>query len=239
MRSGIGPARHLDGLGIAVHQDAPVGRSLVDHPLYRIQLATPAIDAPRELPYFQMLLTAASAASDTLDLHVLGGSRFALPESPTGTGFGPRPALMKPRSSGRLWLRSADPAAAPCIDLGFFTDPADMPRMIEAVRLARLLARTPPLADLVLDEIVPGPAVDEEALEDVIRAGAVSYHHPVATCRMGPAGDPGAVVDARGRVHGIERLWVVDASIMPTIPAANTNLPTIMVAERCAAWLRE
>jgi choline dehydrogenase len=188
-----------------------------------------------------MLLTAASAssASGTLDLHILGGSRFAFPDSATGTGFGPRPALMKPCSSGRLWLRSADPAAAPCIDLGFFTDPADMPRMIEAVRLARLLARTPLLADLVLDEIVPGPAVDEEALEDVIRAGAVNYHHPVATCRMGPAGDPGAVVDARGRVHGIERLWVVDASIMPTIPAANTNLPTIMVAERCAAWLRE
>jgi choline dehydrogenase len=115
-----------------------------------------------------------------------------------------------------------------------------MPRMIEAVRLARRLARTLPLSDLVVDEIIPGYAVEEDdALEEAVRQGSVSYHHPVATCRMGPAGDPGAVVDARGRVHGIERLWVIDASIMPTIPAANTNLPTIMVAERCAAWLQE
>jgi choline dehydrogenase len=147
---------------------------------------------------------------------------------------------MKPRSSGRLRLQSADPAVAPSIDLGYFTDVADMPRMIEAMRRARELARTPPLADLVIDEIAPGTRVgdDPHALEDAIHDGILTYHHPVATCRMGPSDDPGSVVDPRGRVHGLEHLWVIDASIMPTLPAANTNIPTIMVAERCAAWLQ-
>jgi choline dehydrogenase-like flavoprotein len=82
-------------------------------------------------------------------------------------------------------------------------------------------------------------AVGQEGpgLEEAVRAGVDVYFHPVGTCRMGRADDPLAVVDARGRVHGLDGLWVVDASIMPTTPAAGTNLPTIMVAERCAAWI--
>lgn len=242
MRSGIGPAEQLAPLGIPVRHDAPVGLTLVDHPLYRMQFAAPGTAPLPEVPALQMLLTASSAtcASGTLDLHIVAVSRYGSPESASGAAFRLMPALVKPRSAGRLWLRSADPAAAPCIDLGFFTDPADMPRMIEVMRKARALARTPQLAAMVLGEIAPGPAVgdDDEALANAIHAGILSYHHPVATCRMGPAHDPGAVVDARGRVHGIEQLWVIDASIMPTIPAANTNLPTMMVAERCAAWLQ-
>ncbi|MHC4569440.1 MAG: GMC oxidoreductase, partial [Planctomycetota bacterium] len=124
----------------------------------------------------------------------------------------------------------------PRIELGYFTDPDDMPRMLEAVRAARELVHTSPLSDLAVRELSPVPDGDVE-LEKVIRAAVRSYHHPVGTCRIGPNAEAGAVVDARGRVHGIEGLMVVDASIMPTIPAANTNLPTIMVAERCAAWL--
>jgi len=242
MRSGIGPAEPLAALGIPVRHDAPVGQTLADHPLYRMQFAAPSTAPLPEVPALQMLLTASSSScvSGTLDLHIVAVSRYRSPESPSGAAFRLMPALMKPRSTGRLWLRSSDPAAAPCIDLGYFTDPADMARMIEVMRMARALARTPSLAAMVLGEVAPGPTVgdDDEALANAIHAGILSYHHPVATCRMGPANDPGAVVDARGRVHGIAQLWVVDASIMPTIPAANTNLPTMMVAERCAAWLQ-
>ena len=94
------------------------------------------------------------------------------------------------------------------------------------------------MSAFALRELMPGPAItDDIALAAAIRAGIGTYFHPVGTCCMGPDTNPMAVVDPQGRVHGIEGLSVVDASIMPTIPAANTNLPTIMLAERCAAWM--
>ena len=97
-----------------------------------------------------------------------------------------------------------------------------------AEELARALAATPPLSDLLLRERRPDTPIIERTS---------TYHHPVGTCRMGPAGDAGAVVDHAGRVHGMARLRVVDASIMSSIPAANTNLPTMMVAERVAFFM--
>jgi choline dehydrogenase len=241
LRSGVGPADHLTELGVSVAHDSPVGRTLIDHPLYWMECATPTTDTLPEFPPFQMLLTSTSDASQSgpLDLHVFVTSRYQSSESPTGAAFRLMPALVKPRSSGGLWLHSLDPTAAPCIDLGYFTDAADLPRMAAAMRLARGIARTQPLADLVVHEMAPGSAVadDDEALESALYQGVRTYHHPVGTCRMGPADDAGAVVDRGGKVRGLEQLWVIDASIMPTVPAANTNLPTIMVAERCADWL--
>jgi choline dehydrogenase len=116
-----------------------------------------------------------------------------------------------------------------------------MARMIEATLHARRLSRTPPLAGFVTgDELAPGPAIgdaDSARLARSIRARAGSYHHPVGTCAMGPSPGDGAVVGPRGAVHGISGLWVADASVMPTIPTANTNLSTIVVAERIAQWL--
>ncbi|MCA1668824.1 MAG: hypothetical protein LC793_15800 [Thermomicrobia bacterium] len=136
-------------------------------------------------------------------------------------------------------LRSADPQVPPRINLGYFTHRDDMPRMIGAVRAARRLARTAPLADVALAELQPQPGTPDEddALEAFVWSRVETYHHPVGTCAMGPTSGPMAVVDGHGRVHGVEGLSVIDASIMPTVPAANTNLPTIMVAERCAAWI--
>jgi choline dehydrogenase len=146
---------------------------------------------------------------------------------------------MKPDSRGWLRLGSSDPADPPVMDLGYFTDPGDMPRMIHAMRAARRLSRTLPLSDVARQELFPGPqTTDADAdLESAIRTRVGTYFHPVGTCRMGPAADATAVVDLRGSVHGVEGLSVVDASIMPSIPAANTNLPTLMLAERCSAWL--
>lgn len=113
--------------------------------------------------------------------------------------------------------------------------------MVEATLQARRLSRTPPLADFVRGaELAPGDTISDEdvaALANSIKSRAGSYHHPVGTCAMGPNPDDGAVVEAHGAVHGIDGLWVADASVMPTIPSANTNLSTIVVAERIAAWL--
>ena len=142
---------------------------------------------------------------------------------------------------GSVRLRSADPADPPRIDIAHLRHPEDMMRMIEATLHARRLSRTPPLAGFVTGaELAPGPAISDDdtaGLARSIRKRAGSYHHPVGTCAMGPNPGDGAVVDARGAVHGIDGLRVADASVMPAIPAANTNLSTIVIAERIAQWL--
>ena len=155
--------------------------------------------------------------------------------------FGIVTGLLSPRSRGSLRLRSADPTAPPRIDPAYLRHPDDVARMVAATREARRISRTSPLADLIPGpEITPGHTIDDAddvGLARSIRSRVGPYHHPVGTCAMGPDPDTGAVVTERGAVHGIDQLWVADASIMPTIPAANTNLPTIVVTERIAGWL--
>jgi choline dehydrogenase len=242
LRSGIGPADDLRALDIPVRADLPgVGRNLSDHPLLNLQFAAPTI-APASIPFFQTAITLKSSPDiAAYDLHIYPMSTFpwAVDESPTGAACTLFVSLLKPASRGWVRLRSADPDVAPRIDLGYCTHPDDMPRMIAAVRAARQLARTTPLSTVTLAEIYPAPGTpdDPEALKAFVWSRIETYHHPVGTCSMGPTGDPMAVVDARGSVHGVEGLSVIDASIMPTVPAANTNVPTIMVAERCAAWI--
>jgi choline dehydrogenase len=234
LRSALGPAAHLAALGIPLVADLPgVGRQLSDHPMVGVSYA--ALDAAARMPKVQMLLTWRSAGTTVgYDVHVLPVSP---PEYPTLIILGT--ALVKPLSRGYARLQSADPSAAPLIDSGFLSHRDNLPRMIEAVRLARELARTPPVSDRLGPAASPAArAPDEpEALAEAIRATVGTYAHPVGTCQMGPAGDREAVVDARGQVHGLANLYVVDASIMPTIPAANTNLPTLLLAERCAAMM--
>lgn len=98
--------------------------------------------------------------------------------------------------------------------------------MVEAVELGKQLLQAPPLARLVDAEFAPA-----DDLAGFAQANVQTYFHAVGTCRMGPRGDEGAVVDSHGRVHGLDGLSVIDASVMPTIPTSNTNLPTMMVAE--------
>lgn len=240
MRSGIGPADHLKSLGINVLHDLPgVGRNLSDHPLLALHFAAPA--GSIDVPGCQAMLTLQSSDSSVgPDLQI-----FPWTISPAEPGATPvlkiYVALVKPLSRGSLRLISNDSAAAPAIDMSFFADPGDMPRIIHAVRVARRLAKTPPLSDVAFQELFPGPETTDAApdLEAAIRTKVGTYFHPVGTCRMGSAADASTVVDPRGNVHGVEGLSVIDASIMPTIPAANTNLPTLMLAERCSAWLAE
>jgi choline dehydrogenase len=242
MRSGIGPAGALRDLGIGVAADLPgVGGNLIDHPLAAVDLpATPGFAGPR----FQVMLTLRSSRAGPggpPDLHLFAAGPFDDAASPAGGVFGIVAGLLAVRSRGSVRLRSADPADPPRIDIAHLRHPEDMTRMIEATRHARRLSRTPPLAGFATGaELAPGPAISDDdtaGLARSIRQRAGSYHHPVGTCAMGPRPGDGAVVDARGAVHGIDRLWVADASVMPAIPAANTNLTTIVIAERIAQWL--
>jgi choline dehydrogenase len=242
LRSGIGPAAQLRELGLPVAADLPgVGANLVDHPLVAVDLPV----APgRRGPALQVVLTMRSALAgpeDPPDLQLFTAGPFDDAAIPSGGIFGIAAELLAPRSRGSLRLRSADPAAPPRIDPAHLRHPDDIARMVEATRVARRISRTSPLADLVLGpEINPGDGIgddDADGLARSIRSRVSSCHHPVGTCAMGPDPATGAVVNARGAVHGIEGLYVADASVMPTIPAANTNLPTIVVAERIASWL--
>lgn len=216
-----------------------VGANLIDHPLVAMRFAAPLAAYAEGRPAFQTLLTLKSedAIADH-DLHIFPYSIVPCDpeESPSRAQFAFLIGMMKPHSRGRLRLRSSTPDAHPVIDLGYFTDPDDMRRMLKGVRVARQVAQTAAMRELALQELYPGIESETDAdLEAAVLAEVESYHHPVGTCRMGPATDSMAVVDPQGKVHGVEGLWIVDASIMPTIPAANTNLPTIAIAERCAA----
>jgi choline dehydrogenase len=239
LRSGIGPAAELREMTVDVVADLPgVGANLADHPLVAVDLtcSLPSHSAP-----FDVILSMRSRLAepnDPPDLHLFPAGPFA---GPDGAVFGIVTGLLSARSRGSVRLRSADPGAPPRIETGHLREVADLHRMIEATLHARRLSRTAPLSDIVTGpELSPGPHISDDdtaALARSIRTRVGSYHHPVGTCRMGPDPTAGAVVDVGGAVHGIDALWVADASIMPTLPSANTHLSTIVVAERVARTL--
>lgn len=144
-----------------------------------------------------------------------------------------------PKSRGDITLRSADPFAAPVIRPNYLSDERDLAELVESAKILRRIAASEPLASVIKREIKPGPeVVDDEAMAEDIRARSGSVFHPCGTCGMGP--DPStSVVDARLKVHGIEGLRVVDASIFPLIPSGNINAPSIMVGERASDLIIE
>jgi choline dehydrogenase len=242
LRSGIGLAEDLRQLGITPVADLPgVGQGLIDHPLLGVDFPYAGTVAPAHK--YQVMLTIRSAHAETPgpDLHVFAAGPFEWAGSPTGAVFALVVSVVKPRSRGWLKLRSTDPTEPPRIDPAHLRHPDDLARMVEAVVEARRLSRQPPLAELVAGpELSPGAGIadgDESGLGSAIRSRVDTYHHPVGTCRMGPDPSRGAVVNPRGDVYGVAGLTVADASVMPDIPGANTNLPVIMVAERLAAWI--
>lgn len=244
MRSGVGNARRLAGHGIPVVSDLPgVGQNLIDHPAYPVRLAS-ILELPFEaiVPTFQAALLLKNRGSvPGWDIMLKPTSVHPVMGHPDYRSmFTIFASVAKPASRGSVKIRSADPDIPPAIDPGFFTESRDIGTMLEAVRVARRLAGTPPLNALSFMEISPGPEVrGTTRLTAAVLSGFDTFHHPVGTCKMGPDADGMAVVDARGKVRGAEGLYVVDASIMPDIPAGPTALPVIMVAERCAAWLTE
>jgi choline dehydrogenase len=134
-----------------------------------------------------------------------------------------------------VWIETKDPTINPKVDLNFLADDNDTQRMIEGAKIARLIAATPPFADFIHSELAPGAAViTDEAIEEAIKKNIASYAHPTSSAPMGAVNSKAAVVDLEGKVHHVESLRVVDASIFPDIISVATNVTVIAVAERIA-----
>jgi choline dehydrogenase len=243
LRSGIGPADELRSLGLMPVHDLPgVGRNLHDHPAVYLQFGASAVAAAalddfgaRGGEWFVLPLIAklrSAGCTSAYDLHLFP---MCWPAADAGQGWELVMAVanLTPRARGSVRLSDLDPLRAPLIDTRFLddVDGVDAAVLWSGVEQARAWVRHPALAAWC------GPELAETAqltdAESLPRASA-HYFHPVGTCRMGPDPAAGAVVDTHGRVHGWPNLFVADASVMPTVPRANTNLPTLVVAERLA-----
>ncbi len=149
------------------------------------------------------------------------------------------PCQLRPESRGTIHVRSADPFAPPAIRPNYLSDAMDQATIVAGLKWGRALGHTKALAGYVDHETMPGDAAaDDAALLEFARETGSTLYHPVGTCRMGQAGDGGAVVDPAGRVHGIAGLRVVDASVMPRLVSGNTNAATIMIAEKISDAIR-
>jgi choline dehydrogenase len=175
-------------------------------------------------------------APGELDVQISATHYFDPAQSPTGGAIVLAVAVTRPDSIGTFALASRDPRTAPRIDLNFLAEARDRRRLLEGVKLSRQLGRASPFADLVEREMAPGPTVQDDAgLMAAIRSTLDTYDHASCTAPIGGDRDPSAVVDWLGAVRGVEDLRVVDASILPEIPSAPTNLTVIMAAEHIAA----
>ncbi|GAA3621161.1 GMC family oxidoreductase N-terminal domain-containing protein [Nonomuraea rosea] len=246
LRSGIGPAADLSRLGITVRRDLPVGVGMQDHPMIVVELpltAEAAIKTPDDrhtnvcvrytsgpgaLPYDMMFVS--------LNQNVLA-MESADTSLPAG-GFGVW--LNQNFSRGVLTLTSADPQAQPEVRERMLSDARDLARLRDGVRALVGLARSPEAAEIVEGSVEARNSrlfavLDDDArLDDYLLTTAMDAQHGTSTCRMGAPGDAATVVDPSCRVLGVEGLRVVDASIFPSVPRANTNLASIMVGELMA-----
>jgi choline dehydrogenase len=265
--SGIGPAEHLRSIGVEVVLDAPgVGANLQDHYVARVQhrvrdavstnqLAR-GLRLAREAVRFALLgngaltfgVTTAQVfcrsreglASPDLQLLFTPASyeagKFGVLEREPGMTVAVCP--VRPDSRGTVMARSADPFERPAIRPNYLAVPSDRMVLAAGIREARRILAAPAIARHSAGEILPGREVEsDEALHAYMRQNGTTIYHPVGTCRMGE--DPASVVDSRLRLRGIGGLRVIDASVMPTLTTGNTNAPTIMIAEKGAAMIRE
>jgi choline dehydrogenase-like flavoprotein len=265
--SGVGPGAHLQSIGVAVIHDLPgVGANLSDH--YAIRISHRAKDAlsinqlsrgvrlvaeiARWLTTGRGALTfgVSSAQAFTHSREGLASPDIQLLFSPASydqnkfgqlerePGMTIAVSIARPESRGTIMAKSHDPFVRPSLKPNYLSVPNDLRVALAGVAIARRIFAAPALARHSVQEITPGPGVSTpEELTDYIRKQGTTIYHTVGTCRMGE--DPMAVVDPRLRVRGLTGLRVIDASIMPAVTTANTNAPTIMIAEKGAAMIRE
>ncbi|MCZ8293287.1 MAG: choline dehydrogenase [Hylemonella sp.] len=267
MLSGIGPADQLREHGITLRHELPgVGRNLQDHVDVVLVYDAPqltelfglsvkgALKMVRGIFEWRrqrsgMLTTnfaeaggfirsQASEVIPDLQLHFVVGKLVNHGRTTTtGHGYSCHVCLLRPKSRGSVRLASADPLAAPLIDPAFLAERDDMDRLIRGFKLMRSILSQPALARFGARELPASAAARSDAqIEDFIRNHADTIYHPVGSCRMGPGTMD--VVDAQLRVHGLQGLRVVDASVMPGLVGGNTNAPVIMMAEKAAALIR-
>jgi choline dehydrogenase-like flavoprotein len=262
MLSGAGPAAQLEALGIAVTVNlSGVGANYHDHPAVPIALemrdTTSYGLSWRTLPralwnlaeyalarrgplasnvFESTAFIRSTAGIDRPDIQIAFQPARRNPGSfplPLGHGFAMSVVNLYPRSRGEVRLASRDPRAAPRVNPNLLADPQDLAPLLRGLRLVRRLCAAPPFAPYRASEVRPGRAAQSDAeLIAYMRQAAGTAHHPVGSCRMGS--DALAVVDATLRVHGVDALRVVDASVFPSIVGGNTNAPVVMVAEKAA-----
>jgi len=251
MRSGIGPVRDLEAVGVRSVVDlSGVGANLMEHVGAFIFVVPPEGAVTTEMVQHQLLIRYSSPGSPvTNDMQIGMMNHWDLSQNESlaevcGSEliWGICAGIQVPRSRGRLRVLSPDPGHPPAIDLNLLDSPDDIAQLTAGLRLCYRLATHEALAErfervAVLDEAAFADG-DESALADYARQFSFPWYHASGTCRMGPDPDAGDVVDDHGRVHGIDRLSVFDASILPMIPRANTNLTCIAVGERAAEMLK-
>jgi choline dehydrogenase len=262
--SGVGPGALLQRHGIAPAHELPVGENLQDHLQlrmafrvqnvrtlntmanswwgkakmaleYALHRTGPLTMAPSQLGAF--LKSDPEQPTPNLEFHVqpLSLDKFGDPLHPF-PAFTASVCNLRPTSRGHVRIKSPDPHAHPAIMLNYLSAPQDQRIAVRSLRLARrIVLGTRTMQRYLPEEFLPGPTFDtDDALVTAAGNIGTTIFHPVGTCRMGRADDPDAVVDPQLRVRGMERLRVIDASIMPAITSGNTNSPTLMIAERGA-----
>jgi choline dehydrogenase len=234
MLSGIGGADALRRHGIAVAAELPgVGQHLQDH--LKLPVRWACRSALPGSTVTASLFTTTPGVAPPADLQLYVGRGLEQPDAFVTIAV----SLVRPHTCGSVALRSSDPFAAPVIRAGYLQSAADVGCLVHGVELVRALAASPAFDRLRGAEIEPGPQATSAAdLERFVRQSADTIYHPVGTCRMGPDGDDGAVVDAGLRVRGVEGLRVADASIMPAAINAPTHAACAAIGERCAALVR-
>jgi len=235
MLSGIGQVEQLKKFAIPViHELKGVGENYQDHPVVFM-----TFEGPKEskedwvVPRFRLIIRK-NAISEAANFHInmrppteVAGIKRMMPVSAH---------LLEQRNRGRVFLQSADPHEQVGIDSCMLEHPEDVKAMVEAMQFIDELVHKDGCREFYGPLIQPGPGED---WGEFARKTYDSYHHGVGTCKMGPASDNMAVVDQKLRVHGMQNLWVGDASIMPVVSRANTNLTSIMIGERLADFVQE
>ncbi|MFT4470746.1 GMC family oxidoreductase [Arthrobacter sulfonylureivorans] len=244
LRSGVGPADHLREVGVDLALDLPgVGRNLHDHLLVPVVCTTekpmPAPEVAAAQVHYWAKSSPDQAVPDTqpifFSVPMYTNTAGQLMEGPD-EGFSLLAGMVRPASRGSLTLSGPGADDPVRIDLGAYTEQADLEAMLFSLRQCRSIARQPALAEWGASEIFPGPQVgdSDDELVEYIRNTTTTYHHQVGTCAMGVGEN--AVVDPESfRVHGLQGIRVADASIMPQVTSGNTNAPAVLIGVKAAA----
>jgi choline dehydrogenase len=234
MLSGVGPPDELQRLGIEVsHSLAGVGENYRDHAQVwvRFHALSDALLGPTRRNPVILYKSEPSLACANVCIAIHPQANI----EDVGEAVTMSAQLLQHRSPGRVFLASADPLVLPSVEPRLLEDDNDLEAMVKAIEFIRELASSPPMKPYCGSMARPAEGEDWSAFA---RTAYDSFHHGVGTCMMGPASNPDAVVDEKLRVHGIDNLWVADASIMPTIPHAAPNLTVVMIGERVSDFIR-